>query len=63
MKLELKPGEEGEQGYLPSNPPNWVYDAGKKYQIREYNDAGNLVQVDLDPATATQHVKDEHPLY
>jgi len=63
LKTDVRPGLEGDQGYLPSNPPNWVYDAGKTHQIREYNDAGVLVQVDLDPATATQHVKDEHPLY
>ena len=43
------PGVEGEQGYLPTNPPNWVYEAGKTHQIREYDSGGNLVQVDLRP--------------
>ena len=54
-------GLEGPAGYLPTNPPNWVN--GVPFGITEYDQNGNKVQVDLNPATATQHIKDNHPLY
>ena len=72
----LNPGEVGGdcvQGYLPTNPPNWVYDNGITHQIREYNMGGCLVQVDLRPrvdmslpdsaANTRDGVMSYHPLY
>ena len=55
------PGIEGPAGYLPTNPPNWVN--GVPFGITEYDQNGTKVQVDLNPSTTSQHIKDNHPLY